>query len=674
MEPFPDLDEILRNNPEAFLIEDVLIEILRNRTFLDFITLISKYPFLYDRLQEKQGFWQRYYLQKYPHVDKTKLIQFSQDDSVESDDIVELDDTKEFSDDTSKLHKKINWFKQCCIESNVYFTNTIYSQIPSPFINEPWTTEILQITSQEIEDERSFGTTIPRGWHTVDEDENEDEDGDEEELDFPPNEDESIIHNLYLSRLNNIKQIICGKYNDSRIETIYQEKYVVILHEDGQLFYFSPVETTLLMKNVKKIVQIGNPKPGNILMIIIIYVDINNVYVLTIDNQGLFYIKKIICNVNMVYIFDKLSYGLPIFTFRNEKNNVFSVDLHEYFLQDFENLLKNETDIHIEFKSDERGVYFLYNPEYDDDDDNDEKQHLYYEGKLPVQQKILDEEQLHYEGKLPTQQKSIEKKHPDITHFYNYRLNIFSNRNNYIYLNSNKELHVIFLDLQYNNQYNYNLSKHDPVIKHLEIENVSQHNINNKIYTIIKHKEGITLLYLPLEFNRHNKIMEIIRDPIIYGDYGPENFYNIDDEITNSGIFEKYPIKMIESEIKDIIIVNKSLRISNKDIYILDISGYVYRVDVNYFFNNFLNKVFSNKDEHVKLIATNVINFLYNAYERIIGFEININRYIIVPYEHYLIYHDHGIIRREILYNNYIIFKLGKSEFTFKCFIPEKNR
>jgi len=74
MEPKDNLINIVKQNPELFLSDDVLDSFLINLSFLDFITIISNFPDLYDKLEEKQGFWKVYYLQRYPHVNQEELI------------------------------------------------------------------------------------------------------------------------------------------------------------------------------------------------------------------------------------------------------------------------------------------------------------------------------------------------------------------------------------------------------------------------------------------------------------------------------------------------------------------------------------------------------------------------------------------------------------------------
>lgn len=605
--------------------ESVLESILQNITFLDFIVEVSKYPRLYDVLnsENKQGFWRTYYLKQYPNFDVETLYKKSSEELIERSELQE--------ESSEKVEHRINtWFEQCCIQENNYFFNSI-DDTEKPFDVPPWSTDILDTTIKSDND-------------------------------------------MYLSKLNNIKQMINGSFvrsiiylngevQEHNIEefeqleetTFYKENNVIILFENGELYiYFRNDEDSsedsfkiLVMNNVEKIWKMAQNQYENSIGIFTYDKKIFTYNILNESSYNTFlpgkyerYLTQINFDFEILNLFDKYSSDFFGFYFSDINNVIYLLDLQKYFRYEFIKMVKNEIPIIINLENvNNQGFKIVLDinqteNEYQNEDENEEDL--------------------------------------EIVQFYHrsvYSVIIRDFSHDCIYLNKKGELHYVF----YNGQFDYNLSIFDPIIKNLVINKIKIHNYYPN-YLQINHKNGVTWLKLRIEDKIYNRIINDINEPI-EGDIrftGEMSFVDINKKISeNKNIFSSQLIEIEDLKIKDIHHDYSGVNPDSKYFYILDNIGNLYKYNSSTFSPNVSMRI-DKKD--IRLIANNVEKMIHQSSDRIIGLKIRVNKYIIVPYEHYLFYTLNNLRKGSEIQaydKSYIIFQLINSNSLYKAYLPK---
>jgi hypothetical protein len=668
------LENLVNYKPDLLLIEGNLNEILSKINFVDFITFVSKYPTLYDNLQKNQSYWKSFYLKHNPHFPTEK---------------------EEFNESLEKvtISLDIDWFQQCCIQKDIFFFNAT-NQITSPFNVMIWDEFILESLSQEQK-------TYIDGSHDL-----------EENLKRP-----------LLSKLHNIKQIITRPFysydddEDEISEHLYNTS-TIILFEDEKLYYY--VETKLeydeegnvldidptyevkwLLNHVKSIHSIYY-EDNEFYNMILVQTKYNDFYLIIISNLDILYMRKLIIeklyknySVDEIIQIKKGELEFTLlqwrkgdnytFVLKDSRNNIYLVGIlsNNQNLNNGDYLLSND-DLIVKsywYTSIEE-MKIMENQLYDLDEplpDRDERDIRYEERDISYEEQEENHMEIDYEKK-------------EIGIIWFYIINLFvesedmegSLHNLEIYLDTNYELHyLLFHNESYlQRKFDYNLSQYDPIIKQLKIQKVTMLKGKNEILQIY-HEDGILWLH-PIKYE--TIIVEMVRelefdDTFDYIDFLSKYPLVVKTEINpnREDIISSYKDAKDVSKIKDCIIIEKNLPNydhHNYEVYILDVLGNVFTFRLKYIkYEKFggisnlpIDKILSFENFH--LIVNNATKFIYNEMERIFALEIDVNKYVIVPYEHYLRNKYLNKILDELPSKLYLLFTLIDSNFYYKVYFP----
>jgi len=652
--------EILETQPELLYTDTVLGQLLDDVSFIDFITEVSSRPDIYDVLnsKDKQSFWRQYYLTHYPHIDQSKvlpittdIIPFSLGTSHTSSIFSPTSLDKEYKCKNCPVKSIVNkrtlptWFEQCCIQEINYFFNPNLYGI-SPFFDSPWINDILDIDGE-----------------------------------LTNNQDEYDIHP---SKLKNIKNIVLSTFHTNINGDRMTEKYILVLYQDNNLYYYKNKSEfgdnrgdnsnnsgdnsngELILSNVNdvwngSVYGIG-PNDYEDFMI---FTNDNNLYMLTIfkdpfveqgTGQGTVQYNKnllqLIFNVPITRAFHQsfssistilLSLNVPIINNPSSELDIISDKtknvIHQISLFDIINDQNTfthyvTTQSQIQLIVDVNTITSQYDPTT-----------------------ILNEAE--NEDEIDEDLEIIECYSLDIPYTEGYTTEL-------IYLNKKRHLHYLFAG-----KYDYNLSIHNEEIRKLEIikiEFISVASYKFDDFIKISHRDGIYWLPLPQPGKYYDFLIGNIK-----------SMDNIDPRNINVYIAEKIlhrgvNIKVItegndEIKVKDTIIVSDGEEFI---LYVLDITGNVYDINDTKFKEYQSDNNLLIKKNEADIVATNINKFLFNDGYRIIGLNVKLNRYIIVPYVHYIIYKKRNMVESDIIIHGtspYILFQIYGFSFPFKAYI-----
>jgi len=709
--------------PELLLIEANLDNILSKISFIDFITIISRFPDVYDSVQKLQSYWRQYYINQNYRIFQGKTYYRN----------------KDLINNRVEYDKKINWFQQCCIQTNNYILNST-NNVKSSFKWSVWNGNILEKLSE--------GQSIYEDY---------------------PHSLEENFSNMRLSRLHNIKKMFCGNFY-SYVEEVEEEDegpdmiaikklelLIVILFEDATLQIYNKrnKHTYTLLDNVSNIYKLYSDQDDPFNMMLLAQTYTNEYYIIIIigNIKARSYIKKIIfedtinekdivLSNNMKgypdMIFEYGSYYQYTFVYKDVFDNVFRCIISTEY-EDIGNIVNND-DIHLHIsKFFDTLIFDSKDIDYDDEYSNREvvfpssfeesdiphlkPEFLIEEKDIPYSEREITDEMIEFENgiDMDSERDIVMDKYdlgfkPNLLFYREIQLESYENfyfgTGNeisdyilHIYLSSNYKLHYLIKHRTEDESYRYNLSKHHPIIKHLKIKKV---DILIPTYNIIYiiHSDGLIFLYPP---SGDEMILSMVRE--INLNFSKAFGYSSDTDIptaiakltsfsyvnfiTNESSFHrtidvninKYPIHPDNAnyklfKVKDVMAVESVLPNPRQEyqIYFLDINKDVYTCPLEYREGRSPKYNSPNEDNrnyrydlvyrNFKVIANNVNSMTHAEGERIVSFEVNVNRYVIVPYEYYLEYQLKEKLNRDIVFDTYILFTIYSSDYIFKCYRP----